>query len=175
MAQIAYFAVMAISALNEGAQKRKVAYAASEGLTDAADRRMTAASLDASDEAKKKDYIESRAISAAAASGAGVDDPTVINLIGDLNTEGEYRIMQKLWVGQDEAEGLRYQAEVKRREGEAALNQAYMNAATTVMSAYTKGIGSSWKAEASSLNSSMGQGYLDTTQGQALYGGGKLS
>ncbi len=136
MAQIAILAVSALSSLNEGAQKRKVKMAEADALGDAANREMAATTAEMAEEQRLKEQMESRAIAVAAASGAGVDDPTMVNLIGDLNAEGEYRIMSRLWVGSTEAEGMRYQAEVARKEGEAALQSGYLNAAKTVMSGY---------------------------------------
>lgn len=138
MAQIAIVAVMALMALNEGAQKRKQLVAKADAFSDAANRRMATATAEMAEEQRLKEQMESRALAVAAASGAGVDDPTMVNLIGDLNAEGEYRIMARLWVGEDEAEGLRQQSYAARREGEAALNAGYVAAAKTVMSYFAK-------------------------------------
>ena len=141
MAQIAIIAVMALMALNEGAQKRKQHVAAAEGLSDAANREMAATTADMAEAKVEKEKMESRAIAVAAASGGGIDDPTIVNLIGDLNAEGEYNIMARLYVGEDKAEGLRHGAEQQTREGEAALNAGYMKAAKTVMSSFGGGAG----------------------------------
>lgn len=139
MAQIAVIAVMALMALNEGAQKRKQHVAAAEGLSDAANREMAATTADMAEATTEKKKMESRAIAVAAASGGGIDDPTIVNLIGDLNAEGEYNVMARLYVGEDKAEGLRQSSYEQRAEGEAALNAGYMKAATTVMSLFTGG------------------------------------
>jgi len=136
MAQIAILAVMAVSALNEGAQKRKQLRGEGDALRDAANRKMAATTADMAELQRQKEYVESQAIAVAAASGGGIDDPTIVNLIGDLNAEGEYRVMTKLYTGSDEAAGLRYQSEAAYAEGEAALNAGYVNAAKTVMSSY---------------------------------------
>lgn len=146
MAQIAVVAVMALMALNDGAQKRKMKMAESEGLHDAANRKMAATTAKMEEERRLKEHMEGRALAVAAASGAGIDDPTMVNLIGDLNAEGEYRILSALYVGQDEAEGLRQQSMNAFREGQYALQAGYMNAAKTVMSAFGGGA----KAPASS-------------------------
>lgn len=141
MAAIAAIAVMSLLALNEGAQKRKMKMQEAEGLTEAANRKMAATSAKMEEAKEVKERMESRALAVAAASGGGIDDPTMVNLIGDLNAEGEYRVLSTLYVGQDEAEGLRAQAEARSREGEAALNTGYVNAAKTVMSLWTGGKG----------------------------------
>ena len=139
MAQIALMAVGSLAALNRGAQARKLKYQQAEGLDAAANRRMAATTADVAEEERTKKFMYSRALAIAAASGGGVDDAGMVALLGDLNAEGEYRVMSKLWVGQEEAEGLRFRATAARREGENALEAGYLNAATTVISSFGKG------------------------------------
>ena len=138
MAQVAVMAVMAVSALNKGAQERKMAYREAEGLRDAANRRKAAATAEVSEGQRLKEHMYSRALAVAAASGGGTD-AGVTNLLGDLNAEGDYRILSKLYVGADEAEGLQFQSEQAMRAGDAALEAGYVKAATTVLSAYGSG------------------------------------
>lgn len=136
MAQIAILAVTAVMALNEGAQKRKLEYAKAKGLTEAGHRRMAATSAEVAEAARVKERMAGRAISVAAASGGGVDDPTMVNLLGDLNAEGEYRMMAKLYVGSDEAMGIYHEADMAMAQGEAEMEKGYANFAKTLMSAY---------------------------------------
>lgn len=130
--------VSALLSLNEGAQVRKQKMQEANALEDAAGRKMAATTAQMEEDARLKAHMESRAIAVAAAGGGGVDDPTVVNLIGDLNAEGEYRILSSLYVGQSEATGLREQAYAARREGNAALNAGYVKGLTTVMSHFAK-------------------------------------
>lgn len=139
MAQIAIMAVSAFSALNKGAQARKLKYQQAEGIDAAANRRMAATTADVAEEERKKKFMYSRALAIAAASGGGVDDAGMVALLGDLNAEGEYRVMSKLYVGQEETEGLRFRAEAARREGESALEAGYLNTVTSVISSYGGG------------------------------------
>ncbi len=139
MAQIAILAVMAIAALNKGAQARKVAYGQAEDYRDARNRSMAATTAAIAGDKIVKERIYSRAIAVSAASGAGVDDPGVINILGDLNAEGDYRIFSQLYTGETEAEGYRVKSENAMKEGDAALNSGYIEAATTVLSAYGAG------------------------------------
>ena len=136
--KVAVTAVQAGLALNKGAQVRKQKVQEANALEDAAGRKMAATTAKMEEDARLKAHMESRALAVAAAGGGGVDDPTMVNLIGDLNAEGEYRIMSRLYVGQDEATGLREQAYAARREGDAALQAGYVGAATTVMSHLVK-------------------------------------
>ncbi len=136
MAQIAIMAVSAMSALNKGAQARKLKYQQGEGFDAAANRRMAATTADVAEAERDKKFMYSRALAIAAASGGGVDDAGMVALLGDLNAEGEYRVMSKLWVGQQDTEGLRFRAEAARREGESALEAGYFNTVTSVISSY---------------------------------------
>lgn len=142
MAQIAILAVMAVAALNKGAQDRKVAYQEAEGLRDASQRRMAAATAEIGEGERLKEHMYSRALALSAFSGAGTD-AGITNLLGDLNAEGDYRIFSKLYVGSTEAQGLQFQSEQAMRAGDAALESGYMSAATTVLSAYG-GYGDMW-------------------------------
>lgn len=134
MAHLALFVVKGFAALNEGAQKRKLGYQQYKALHQASQRRAAAATADAAGDVKTKEYIESKALAHAAAGGGGIDDPTVQNLIGDLNAEGQYRVMARLYTGMTEAGNIRSQADAARRGGDAALDVAYMKAAKTVLS-----------------------------------------
>lgn len=54
-------------------------------------------------ELKKSQYIQSRAQAIAASSGAGAQDPTVVNTIGDIAGEGEYRALTSIYEGDSRA------------------------------------------------------------------------
>lgn len=169
MAQIAVMAVMALMALNEGAQKRKQKVLEAEGLDAAANRVMATTTAEMAEEERLKEQMESRAIAVAASSGAGVDDPTIVQLIGDLNAEGTYRIMARLWVGEDKAEGLRYASDAARREGESALNASYVKAAQTVMSGVSGMGGGASGSSAKSVIPTMNSG-INTSSLGGSYG-----
>jgi len=87
-----------------------------------------------SEEIRNKELMHSRAIAVAGASGAGTDGLT--KLLGDLNAEGEYRVMSVLWNGQNEAQGLQYRAEAAEREGKAAQTAGIIDGITSAVSAY---------------------------------------
>lgn len=140
MAQVAMLAVMAMSAMHKGAQDRKLAYQEAQGLREASMRKMAATTAEVGENQRERDIMESRAIALAAFQGGGVDDPSVQKLIGDLNAEGEYRILARLYVGADAAQGMQYASEQAMRVGDAAMDAGYLKAATTVLSSYGSGI-----------------------------------
>jgi hypothetical protein len=67
-------------------------------------------------------YVRSTAIAQAAASGAGVSDPTVTDIIGDIDQESEYRALTSLYEGEQAGRNLEYQAELTRTSGQAQHN-----------------------------------------------------
>jgi hypothetical protein len=136
MAQIAILAVKALAALNQGAQERKLHYQEAEGLRDARNRKMATTTAGIAEAEREKEHMYSRALAVSAASGAGVDDPGMVSLFGDLNAEGEYRILAQLYTGSSEAEGIGHQSLMAMKAGDSALQASYVKAATTVISAF---------------------------------------
>jgi hypothetical protein len=130
---------MLIAGAYKGYQAKKLKDEEAKGIREAAGRQMAITSREMSEEIRNKEMMHSRAISVAGASGAGVDGLT--KLLGDLNTEGEYRVMSVLWNGLNEAEGLQYRAEAAEREGKAAQTAGIIDGVTSAVSAYV-GMGS---------------------------------
>ena len=107
-----------------------------EAYVDAKNRTMAATTHDIAELQREKEFMHSRALALAAFSGGGVDDPGVVKILGDLNAEGEYRIMATLWAGQNEAEGLLFRAKEAKREASSARQAGIFNALTAGMSAH---------------------------------------
>lgn len=135
MAQIAVAAVMVVGALYKGQEAKKLKEEEAQGYAEAANRRLAAASREVSEQERTKEFMYSKAIASAAASGGGTGHG-VTKLLGDLNAEGMYRMMSVLWTGQDEADGLRFRSEQALREGDAAEKASYVNAVTSAVSSY---------------------------------------
>jgi len=125
-----------MSSLNRGSQIRKQKYQEAEAYRDASMRRMAATTREAAEERRKKERMHSRAIAVSAASGAGVDDPSVVAALGDLNAEGEYRVLSTLWSGQDAAAGLQFRSEAARREADTALDIGFMGGVNSAFATY---------------------------------------
>lgn len=90
------------------------------------------AQANAAQERRRAKIIRSRALAVAGASGAGVSDPTVTNILADIETEGEVRARNALFEGDYLAQGLRSGAKTKVRMGRAARTAGTLNAAGTV-------------------------------------------
>lgn len=65
--------------------------------------------------------VQSRTLAVAAASGGGVSDPTIVNMLAKTAGEGTYRARVALYGGEERARLLRMQAAAADYEGAAAL------------------------------------------------------
>ncbi len=124
---------MLVAGAYKGYQAKKLKEEEAQGYRDAAGRQMAITSREMQEEIRNKELMHSRAIAVAGISGAGTDGIT--KLLGDLNTESEYRVMSTLWNGQNEAEGLQYRAEAAEREGKAAQTAGIIDGITSSVSA----------------------------------------
>lgn len=82
-------------------------------------------------ERKKAKNLMSRARAVAGASGAGSSDPTVTNILTDIETQGEVNYLNALYSGDTTARGLRTGAATARRTGQAAQTASQYQAAST--------------------------------------------
>jgi hypothetical protein len=82
-------------------------------------------------ERRKAKNLMSRARAVAGASGAGSSDPTVTNILTNIDTQGEVNALNALYSGDAVARGLRSGAAVARNEGRASRAASYMDAAST--------------------------------------------
>lgn len=101
---------------------------------------------------QQKRLAQSRAQSLAAASGGSLD-PSVINILGDLEAEGSYNQGVTMYEGEEAAKGNEYQAALTRSQGTAQANidrftgkvykqAGYMGATTTLLSGASSTAGS---------------------------------
>ena len=98
------------------------------GVTRGASQRAAVRELDVAEN------IQSRALALAAASGAGVTNPTVLNIMADIQAEGEYRSLTQIFTGEDEARGMEAQAKSLRNTGVALARAGDFTAASTILS-----------------------------------------
>ncbi len=84
-------------------------------------------------ERRKARNLMSRARAVAGASGAGVSDPTVSNILTDLDTQGEVNALNALFSGNATARGLRSGARAARSEARAYRSAGRYAAASTAL------------------------------------------
>lgn len=123
-------------------QTKKFKEAEAAGYDEAGRRVMAAGTRDFQEEQRNREFMYSRALAVAAASGGGVDTPSMVKVLGDLQAEGQYRSYAKLWRAQNDAEGLQFRADAARREAKAAVTAGVINTVTSAVSAYASAGGS---------------------------------
>jgi hypothetical protein len=121
-----------------GKQARRAGEYQEQQYNIAAGQQQAAAQRAAGEEQRKSRLVQSRALAVAAAGGGGASDPTVVDIIGDLAAEGEYRSMLALYEGDDKARSLRAKGAAAKYEGRAAQRASYLRAGTSALSMYAK-------------------------------------
>lgn len=121
-----------------------------------------AAQIQAGNERRRAKILRSRALAVAGKSGAGVNDPTVQNIISGIDTEGEFRALTSLYEGDRTAEALRSGAASKYRMSSAYSSVGNLRAA----GALAEGAYSFFDKYGSDLfssgNAGRGGGYVNT-------------
>ena len=97
-----------------------------------ANQAQVAAQVQAGNERRRAKLVRSRALSIAGASGAGVSDPTVTNIMAGIDTEGELRALSALYEGDTTAAALRSGAASKLRMSNAYSSVGNLRAAGTL-------------------------------------------
>ncbi|NSY17266.1 hypothetical protein [Neorhizobium sp. AL 9.2.2] len=134
--------ISAIGQIQSGKQQDAMAQYQADQMEQQAKDKMAVASRDAEQEGKKKDALLSRQVALAANSGGGVQNQSVLKILEDTEAAGQYNVSTAIYNGQQEAAGLRSQAEATRMEGRAASSGAALGAAGTLIS----GIGGAAKS-----------------------------
>lgn len=99
----------------------------------------------AADKERQAKLMASRALAVAGASGAGVSDATMQNLMAQITGEGKLASLTALYEGQTEAAGMRRQAAAAEYEG-SALRSASKYKATSTLLEGARGLSSMFPA-----------------------------
>ena len=135
--------VMQVSAQQKQAKAAKVAgqqallagqYQAAQ-QEQAAGQEQAAAQRRALEERRRAPLVASRALDLAGASGGSVSDPSVANLLADLEGEGAYRAAVRMYEGEDRARALRQGALTSNLEGQIGLQEGQSRASAYRMQA----------------------------------------
>lgn len=137
MAAIAAAAVVFAASVYQGAEQKKLKEQEAVGYQEAAQRRIAAGTHEVREEARVKQFTYSRALAVSAASGTATGSAGVVKLLGDLNAEGDYRMLARMYTAQSDAEGLGFRAEQALREGDAAQQAGVINGVVSAFSAYS--------------------------------------
>ncbi len=116
----------ALKAQGEAAQRNAIAQQQAQEhealvLDQQAGQERAVAQREAIETRRQSRLLQSDGLATAAASGAGALDPGVVDLLGDIEAEGEYRALIALQQGEEKALGLESAAVGSRFEGTSAL------------------------------------------------------
>ncbi len=134
--------VSAAGAVSQGlAQKRAGKVAQRMGDYEALGYERNAAAAEAGAQAqaferqRDTDELISKQVAEAAASGGGVENPTILDIVGRTAQRGSYLTRSELYQGESRAAGLRdeaaasrYRGKVARAEGKSAMAQSILGA-----------------------------------------------
>lgn len=123
--------------IQQGSNQQKLLNYQAEQREEDAKAVQAEAQREAIIERRKAKNLMSRARAVAGASGAGSSDPTVTNILTNIDTQGEVNALNALYSGNVTAQGLRSGAAVARAEGGAVRTGSYMDAASTGLSGAT--------------------------------------
>lgn len=122
----------------QGEQAQDAANFEADQLEESSGQQIASAQRTAIEDRHQGALAQSRALAVAAASGGGASDPTVVNIISKLAGEGAYRGMVDLYSGEEKARQMRVQADITRKGG----GQAYQNAQNTSLATAISGASS---------------------------------
>ena len=86
----------------------------------------------AAEQRRQARLLQSKALAAGAATG-GANDPTVVNIIANLEGEGEYRALTALYEGEEKARSDEMQAAAKRKEAKNTKRAGLITAGAKVL------------------------------------------
>jgi hypothetical protein len=136
VAQLAVFIPFIIGAagtLLQGKLAQKAAESEAGQLESIAGQTRAASQREMANRRRSARYAQSRALAVAAASGAGASDPTVSNLISELEGEGEYGALAAMYEGEERARSLEFGATTARRYGKAVMGASALSAGSTLL------------------------------------------
>lgn len=129
--------ISAVGARNAGiAANQEANYRAKQDEINAGQERASAQRRMIED-LRQMRLTQSRTQAVAAASGAGALDPSVMDIMGDLETEGRYRAAVSGYEGEERARDLETSAVLSRYSGKQAKKAGNIKAISTLMSGAT--------------------------------------
>jgi len=124
----------AVNSYREGQAAKVAADSQAAQLRQQAGQEAAMSQRDAILQRRKGAYAMSRARAVAAASGGSVLDPSVLNIMGDIESETESNVLNALYTGKERATGLNYQADMRSFEGKQAAKAGLVRATGTILS-----------------------------------------
>ncbi len=146
------------------AQEAAANYEADQ-MVSLAGNEVAASQREAFETERQRDLLLSRQKAVAASSGGGASDPTVLDLMADVDREGTYRADMVRYTGADRASGLLAQARATRMSGAAARRGGQLARTGTIIGGFGEALGS-----AGSMFARYGNSTQQTTVNNYIYG-----
>jgi hypothetical protein len=128
MVAFAAMAAQAVGTIAQGNFANQAAKSQARQMRAMALREEASSQREAMEERKASRLLASRAKAMAGASGAGIDDPTVNKILGEIDATGEYNALVAMYEGTMKARDTRFQADATREEGRSAKKASYVTA-----------------------------------------------
>jgi len=141
MAQAAPFIALAGAGLSAGGSilganaQAKDLRAQADQLDMQAGKERATSQRQAMEERRQAGLLVSTGVARAAASGAGADDPTVVNLLANISGEGEYRALTALYNGEEQARSDEAQAAARRTEAKNVKRAGWIKGISSILGA----------------------------------------
>lgn len=126
--------VSTLGAISSGNAQQKAANYQAAQMDQQAGQERASAQRQAFEQRRKATLAGSRVTALAGASGAGVADPSVVDIMGDIQTQGEYNALSAMYTGEERARGYQMGADAKRFEGAEAKKAGYISAGGNLLS-----------------------------------------
>lgn len=138
-AEAAATVVNATDQVKEAKSRQQDMFRQARAIKDASNAAAAESQREAAIERRKAKNLVSRARAVAASSGAGATDPTVSNILTDIETQGEMNALNTLYSGSTLSRGLQNYSSAMNREGRSTKRAGYRNAAASILTG-----GTSW-------------------------------
>lgn len=114
-----------------GQAEQSSAYFEAKQMEQAAGQQQAIAQRAMAEELRRSELMQSRALAIAGASGAGLNDPTIVKIMTDLAAEGELAAQTQKYNGDEAARALKVGAKIRRWEGDQARKGAAVSGEAT--------------------------------------------
>lgn len=131
----------AAGTIMEGNEARAGSKFEAAQLKAQADQEIGLAGEKAAEKAREAKLANSRNLAVAAASGAGAADPTVLQIMGDVEAQGIHNSLTEMFKGQTRRADLLSEANARKFAGKNAQTAGYLGAAGTLVEGISTGVG----------------------------------
>lgn len=123
------------STLAEGNRAEDAAERQAEQLRAKALQDQAVSQVDAREERKRAEFLASKLIARAGASGTAIDSPGISKQIAEIDEKGAYNALAALYAGKTSARSKRLQAREIEKEGKSAKKQSRWAAGADILTA----------------------------------------